>query len=175
MDRVLLQITRKRERRQLEDWLSKTYHIALPNAEHALKEQFDLAIIDGKSLKQLRPKVRARRQIEEPVFLPFLLLTARRRGSMPARHLGRVVDDVILRPISEKELKARVANLLRMRRLSLDLKHEHDRVVKLSVTDDVSGFYNTRYLHRYLDRRLGSSTAWNEQISLVFFDLDNFK
>ena len=76
MDRVLLQITRKKERRQLEAWLSKTYHIALPNAEHSLGEQFDLAIIDGKSLKQLRPRVRARRQAEEPVFLPFLLLTA---------------------------------------------------------------------------------------------------
>src|SRR5439155_23494241 len=33
----------------------------------------------------------------------------------------------------------------------------------------------TRYLHRYLDRRLASPTAWEEEISLVFFDLDNFK
>src|SRR5213075_895656 len=72
-------------------------------------------------------------------------------------------------------LQARVANLLRRRRLSVELKKEHDRVVKLSVTDDVTGFYNTRYLHRYLDRRLGSPTAWEEEISLVFFDLDNFK
>jgi len=175
MDRVLLQITRKKERRQLEAWLSKTYHIALPNAEHSLEEQFDLAIIDGKSLKQLRPRVRARRQAEEPVFLPFLLLTARRRGSMPARHLGRVVDDVILRPVSEKELKARVANLLRMRRLSLDLKCEHDRVMKLSVTDDVSGFNNTRYLHRYLDRLSDGAVDKSTELSLVFFDLDNFK
>src|SRR5438445_13421330 len=111
MDRVLLRITRKKERRQLEDWLSKSYHIVLPNAEHSLEEQFDLAIIDGKSLKQLRPGVRARRQAEEPVFLRFLLLTARRRGSMPARHLGRVVDDVMSRTISEKALKARGCDL----------------------------------------------------------------
>src|SRR5439155_15918582 len=157
------------------DWLSKSYHIVLPNAEHPLEEQFDLAIIDGKSLKQLRPRVRARRKAEEPVFLPFLLLTVRRRGSMPASHLGRVVDDVILRPISEKELKARGANLLRMRRLSLDLKHEHDRVMKLSVTDDVSGFKNTRYLHRYLDRLSDGSADKPTELSLAFFDLDNFK
>jgi len=175
MDRVLLQITRKRERRQLEDWLSRIYHIVLPNAEHPLKEQFDLAIIDGASLKQLRPRVRARRQADEPVLLPFLLLTVRRHGSMPARHLGRVVDDVILRPVSEKELKARVANLLRMRRLSLDLKIEHDRVMKLAVTDDVSGFHNTRYLHRYLDRFFDGAAEKSTELSLVFFDLDNFK
>ena len=174
MDRILLQITRKKERRQLEDWLSKTYHIVLPDAEHPLEELFDVAIIDGISLKQLRPQLRRRRQAGEPVFLPFLLLTARRRGSMPARHLGRLVDDVILRPVSEKELLARVANLLRMRRLSLDLKREHDRVTKLSVTDDVSGFHNTRYLHRYLDRFIDGSEK-SAELALVFFDLDNFK
>ena len=175
MVRILLQIKRKTERRQLEDWLSKTHHIILPNAEQPLQEQFDLAIIDGVSLTQLSKQVRDRRRADEPVFLPFLLLTVRRGGKLPARHLGRLVDDLILRPISEQELRARVANLLRMRRLSLDLKHEHDRVMKLAVTDDVSGFNNTRYLHRYLDRFFDSPHAKTSGLCLVFFDLDNFK
>jgi len=175
MDRILLEIKRKKERRQLEDWLSKSYHIVLPNTEHPLKEQFDVAIVDGSSLKQLRAQVRARRQAEEPLLLPFLLLTVRRRGNMPARYLGRLVDDVILRPVTEQELQARVSNLLRMRAWSIDLKREHDRVMKLAVTDDVSGFNNTRYLHRYLDRFLDGADAKPTQLSLVFFDLDNFK
>jgi two-component system cell cycle response regulator len=175
MDSVLLQIKRKRERRRLEDWLSKTYHIVLPDAEHPLEGQFDLVIIDGASLREFKPTVRARRKAEEPVFLPFLLLTSRRRGSLPSRHLGRVVDDLILRPVNEKELIARVANLLRMRRWSLELKKEHDRVMKLAVTDDVSGFNNTRYLHRYLDRAMDSENPKVPEMCLVFFDLDNFK
>jgi diguanylate cyclase (GGDEF)-like protein len=175
MDRVLLQVRKKKDRHRLEEWLSKSYHILLPHAESPLKEEFDLAIIDGPSLRQLRPKVRARRKAEEPVFLPFLLLTVRRQGSMPSRHLGRVVDDILIRPLNEKEIEARVANLLRMRRWSLDLKREHDRVMKLAVTDDVSGFNNTRYLHRYLDRVLDSDTGKSTEVSLVFFDLDNFK
>src|SRR5205085_5917920 len=129
----------------------------------------------GPSLKRLRSRVRARRKAEEPVLLPFLLLSFPRAGSLPTRHLGKLVDDLIVRPMGENELRARVANLLRMRRLSLELKKEHDRVLKLSVTDDVSGFYNTRYLHRYLDRLLASPKAWEEDVSLVFFDLDNFK
>jgi len=152
MDRVLLQLKKKKDRRRMEDWLTSTNHVLLPDAENPLAGEFDLVIIDGPSLKHLRSKVRARRKAEEPVFLPFLLLTMRRRGSRPSRHLGRVVDDLIIRPLNEQELKARVANLLRMRRWSLDLKKEHDRVMKLAVTDDVSGFNNTRYLHRYLDR-----------------------
>src|ERR1051326_6527565 len=175
MDRVLLQVRKKRDRRRLEDWLSKSYHIVLPNQEHPLEEEVDLVIIDGPSLKQLRSKVKAVRRAQQPVFLPFLLLTIRRSSSVPARHLGRVVDDLLIRPLNENELVARAANLLRMRHWSLDLKKEHDRVMKLSVTDDVSGFNNTRYLHRYLDRFMSAPDAQEQELSLVFFDLDNFK
>jgi len=175
MERVLLQVKKRRERRKLEDWLAKAYQIILPDQENPLQGQFDLVIIDGPSLKQLRTQVRERRKAEGPVLLPFLLLTVRRRGSMPSHHLGRVVDDVIVRPLNEKELLARVANLLRMRRWSLELKKEHDRVVKLTFTDDVSGFNNTRYLHRYLDRLLEGSTTRPLQVCLVFLDIDNFK
>lgn len=175
MDKVLLEISRKPERRKLEDWLAGTHHIVLPHASEPLSEPFDLAIIDGISLKALGDQVQARRSAEDPVFLPFLLLTVRRNGQLPARHLGRLVDDVILRPLSEPELQARVANLLRMRRWSLDLKKEHDRVMKLAVTDDVTGFNNTRYLHRYLDRALDAAGSRPAEFSLAFFDLDNFK
>ncbi|HLH54610.1 MAG TPA: GGDEF domain-containing protein [Verrucomicrobiae bacterium] len=175
MDQVLLQVQKKKDRRRLEDWLSKTCHLILPDPEHPLEGDFDLVIIDGPSLKQLRSKVRQRRQAEQPLFLPFLLLTVRRRGSMPSRHLGRVVDDLIIRPLNEKELQARVANLLRMRRWSQELKKEHDRVMKLAVTDDVSGFNNTRYLHRYLDRLIENPSGKPVEVCLAFFDIDNFK
>jgi len=175
MQKVLLQVKKRRDRRRLEEWLSKSYHILLPHQEKPLEEPFDLAIIDGPFLRQLRGQVRARRQAEAPLFLPFLLLTVRRSSSMPGRHLGRVVDDIIVRPLNERELQARVANLLRMRDWSLDLKREHDRVMKLAVTDDVSGFNNTRYLHRYLDRLMEGAHQKPVEVSLAFFDLDNFK
>src|SRR5690348_14847450 len=81
MESVLLQVRRKKDRRRLEDLLSKSYRILLPDAQHPLEGEFDLAIINGTSLKQFRPKVRARRKAEAPLLLPFLLLTVRRRGS----------------------------------------------------------------------------------------------
>jgi diguanylate cyclase (GGDEF)-like protein len=175
MERILLQVKRQKDRQRLEQWLCETYHLLLPNLEHPLEDNFDLVIIDGPSLKELLVRVKARRKAEQPVLLPFLLITMRRRDSMPGRHLGRVVDDIILRPLNEKEMQARVSNLLRMRRWSLDLKKEHDRAVKLAVTDDVSGFNNTRYLHRYLDRLIEAPGAKPAEVCLVFFDLDNFK
>jgi diguanylate cyclase (GGDEF)-like protein len=175
MDRILIQVKKKKDRCRLQDWLANNYRLVLPNPERPLEEEVDLVIIDGPSLKRLRSKVRARRRAQEPVLLPFLLLTVRRRGSVPARHLGRVVDDLLIRPLNENELRARVANLLRMRRWSLDWKKEHDRVMKLAVTDDVSGFNNTRYLHRFLDRVIDAPAARPVVLSLAFFDIDCFK
>ncbi|HYG24275.1 MAG TPA: diguanylate cyclase [Verrucomicrobiae bacterium] len=171
--RILIQVKSKADRHLLEDWLSPKHEIVSMRSDELLAERFDLAIVDGPSLKTLFEPIRNRRKAEEPVLLPFLLLTYRRIGSKPTRHLGRLVDDLIIRPIDEQELRARVANLLRLRRLSVELKKEHDRVLKLSVTDDVSGFNNTRYLHRYLDRFMAASKP--EELSLVFLDLDNFK
>lgn len=173
MDKILLQLTVQKERRRLEDWLSGSYDLVLTDPAD-LEQDFDLAILDGSSLRKLKPTILARRKREEPVVLPFLLVTIRRYGNLPSRHLGRLVDDVILRPLSRKELIARVANLLRMRRWSLDLKKEHDRAMKLAVTDDVSGFNNTRYLHRYLDRAIDENGK-SSGLCLVFFDVDNFK
>lgn len=174
MERVLLQLKVKKDRRRVEDWLGHKYHIVLPSPAMKLEDNFDLAILDGKSLRELGSEVRARRKSEEPVFLPFLLATRLRSGVLPSRHLGDIVDDVIVRPLHQKELNARVANLLRMRRWSLDLKKEHDRAMKLAITDDVSGFNNTRYLHRFLDRLIDDNPKPGE-LCLVFFDIDNFK
>jgi two-component system cell cycle response regulator len=173
--RILIQVRAKPDRHALENWLSSKYKIVPSSTDQLPDEPFDLAIVDGSSLKKIYAAVRSRRKAEEPVLLPFLLVTYRRPGSKPTRHLGRLVDDLIVRPIDGNEVRSRVGNLLRLRRLSLDLKKEHDRVLKLSVTDDVSGYKNTRYLHRYLDRVLGSPNARDEDLSLVFFDLDNFK
>lgn len=175
MERVLLEVKNSRDRNLLEEWLAPEYQILPPDPEQELAPPFDLAIVDGPSLKRFRRRVRARRRAEEPVLLPFLLLTVRRKGRRPTRHLGDLVDDLIARPLYETEVRARVANLLRMRKLSLRLKKEHDLVVKLSNTDDVSGYHNTRYMHRYLDRFFSAPGVRDDEMSLVFFDLDNFK
>jgi diguanylate cyclase (GGDEF)-like protein len=174
-ERILIQVKHRNDRHSLEDWLAPMYEVISAHTDEFVEERFDLAVVDGPSLKRFQSKIRARRNEEEPVLLPFLLLTYSRANTSPTRHLGKLVDDLIVRPLDENEVRARVANLLRMRRLSLELKKEHDRVLKLSVTDDVSGFNNTRYLHRYLDRFLGAPDAHEEELSLVFFDLDNFK
>jgi diguanylate cyclase (GGDEF)-like protein len=45
------------------------------------------------------------------------------------------------------------------------------RIESLSVTDDVTGYYNSRFMHKHLDQLLDQG----QEVSLVFLDLDNFK
>ena len=45
------------------------------------------------------------------------------------------------------------------------------KIESLSVTDDVTGYYNSRYMHQHLDQLLHQG----QEVSLVFLDVDNFK
>jgi len=47
----------------------------------------------------------------------------------------------------------------------------HERMRRLTLTDDVSGFYNARYLHE----RLGELIETARETALVFLDMDHFK
>ncbi len=47
----------------------------------------------------------------------------------------------------------------------------HREMEALTYTDDVTGYYNTRYLHQHLERLISKQ----RRTSLVFLDLDNFK
>lgn len=62
------------------------------------------------------------------------------------------------------------------------LKDYHDKLErtktlyqKQSITDDVTGFNNTRFLHQFLDQFLSPTSAEPKRLTLVFFDMDNFK
>jgi diguanylate cyclase (GGDEF)-like protein len=59
--------------------------------------------------------------------------------------------------------------------IALSNATHYETIKRLSVTDDVTGFFNTRFLHQYLDEVLAEATDRGEPVSLVFFDLDHFK
>jgi diguanylate cyclase (GGDEF)-like protein len=50
-----------------------------------------------------------------------------------------------------------------------------EEVRRLTVTDDLTRLYNSRYFNDVLEREIGRSKRHNSAVSLVFLDLDNFK
>lgn len=128
MARILLVLQQQGNRRLLGEWLARHYEVVTAETIPVEYEPFDLAILDGPSLERLRHAVQARKQQEEPVFLPCVLLTPRQQASLITRHLWRTVDEMLLLPIDKVELRARVEVLLRVRQQSLELKYHHDEL-----------------------------------------------
>ena len=51
----------------------------------------------------------------------------------------------------------------------------YQKVQDLSITDDLTKLYNSRYLPVLLEREIARSKRYKEHLSLVFIDLDDFK
>ncbi len=81
--------------------------------------------------------------------------------------------------MAQLELRRHIAEQQRYRRMleayHRELEDSNARLEAQSLTDDVTGFHNTRFLHHYLDDQLALATARGEALSLVFFDMDGFK
>ncbi|MGV0024605.1 hybrid sensor histidine kinase/response regulator [Phormidesmis priestleyi] len=128
MNRILLLLEHRENRRLMSEWLSPRYQVIVPDwnadsvSDALLSESFDLCIICGRTLDQLGQVVQARRDAEQPTLLPFLLATSRPDVGYATRHLWQSVDELIIQPIEKVELQARVEILLRSRQLSLRLQ-----------------------------------------------------
>ncbi len=119
-NRILLILDHRANRRLLSDSLSDRYEVSLYENQASLDQPFDLGIIDGLALDHLQQHVLRRKQIEQPAFLPFLLVTTKKDVGMATRHLWKSIDEIIVTPIQKLELAARVSSLLKTRQISLE-------------------------------------------------------
>lgn len=91
--------------------------------------------------------------------------------------LGEKVIGVlqIINPESQELFKDRFFPILQILSdfvaIAINNALNHERMERLVVTDDVSGYYNSRYLHQRLAEIIDSG----QMTSLVFLDMDNFK
>jgi signal transduction histidine kinase len=122
MARIILIIESRRNRQLLNRFLSAYHSVGEHQPGEPLEEVFDLCIIDDPSLNRFKTELEARRDAEQPGFLPVLLLTRRRDIWARVPHLWQLVDESITIPVAKLELQARVEILLRARRISLELK-----------------------------------------------------
>lgn len=52
---------------------------------------------------------------------------------------------------------------------------EHEQVRKLTITDDLTGLFNFRYLRQFLGVEIKRTLRYEKNLSLLFIDIDNFK
>jgi signal transduction histidine kinase len=134
--RILLLLDHRENQELLGAELAREHEVIAGAAADDLEQEFDLCVLDGPSLDRLWERVRERKEREQPIFLPVLLVTSRPGVKMITRHLWRSVDELIITPIEKEELRARIAVLLRGRSLSLALRQRAEEAEQASRTRD---------------------------------------
>ncbi|MFH0803167.1 MAG: histidine kinase [bacterium] len=118
MGEILILMDQKENRRHLAECLTTKHKVAIAENDDLLEGSFDMCILDGMAMERLQDKVRKRKESEEPLFLPILLLTTKDDATLTARRLWQFVDELVHMPVDRSDLLARMEILLRARKHS---------------------------------------------------------
>jgi diguanylate cyclase (GGDEF)-like protein len=168
MDRIVLLMQEKKSAALMRERLANNYQVLETEIEQSLDFSFDLGIVDEFALKQSWEEVQSRKEAAKLVFLPFLLVAARRHAASVSRHLWQTVDEIIWTPINQLELQTRVENLLRTRRLSLEAQ-------RLTTADLITGVHNRRYFFTLGNRELNRARRFKRPLSVLMAEVDHFQ
>ncbi len=113
--------------------------------------------------------------ITQDSFLPVILLTAKSDTDSRVAGLRIGADDYVCKPFDERELLARVNNLVRLKRMHDHITDARARLEQLAVMDDLTGLYNYRYLHTRLNEEFKRAERYREPLACVMIDIDHFK
>jgi len=98
-------------------------------------------------------------------FIPVIFITAR-GTKVKGLDLGAV--DYVQKPFDSDELLARI-------RVQLRIKELQDRLMRLSITDYLTGCYNRRYALAVLEIEIKKSRRYGIPLSVIMIDIDEFK
>ena len=100
--------------------------------------------------------------------IPIIFVSAKVEMANIIEGFRRGGDDYITKPFSLQELAARVSAAMRV-------KERQDRLKMMSITDELTGLYNRRYLNERLREEVERARRYRYPISCLMIDIDRFK
>ena len=113
--------------------------------------------------------------VTQEEFVPVVLLTAKSDTDSRVTGLRIGADDYVCKPFDERELLARVNNLLRIKRMHDDINQAKSQLATLAVRDELTGLYNYRYLHTRMGEEFKRAERYREPLACIMLDIDHFK
>lgn len=84
-------------------------------------------------------------------------------------------DDYVSPDKLPAEILARIECVTNLKAMTDRLRQANHQLETLSITDDLTGLFNMRYLQQYLKRTLDTAKAHKKSFGVVMMDLDRFK
>lgn len=113
--------------------------------------------------------------LSEETFLPVVLLTSRNDTESRIEGLRIGADDYLGKPFDERELLARVDNLLRLKKAHNDMLASRKRLEQMSIQDELTSVYNYRHLQTRLSEEFKRSQRYRYPLACAMVDIDRFK
>lgn len=118
---------------------------------------------------------KAVRNMQFDGYVYALLLTARNAKEHIIAGLEAGADDYLVKPVHELELIARLNAGRRILKLEHSLRAANQRSLILSITDELTGTYNRRYVMEQLPRELERCRRYSYPLTILMCDIDHFK
>jgi len=85
-----------------------------------------------------------------------------------------LVNKKELNPLNKRDLEI-LTTVADYAAIALENSRNYQRIQELTITDDVTGLYNSRHLHQILKNEIDRFERYQNAFSIIFFDLDFFK
>ena len=108
-------------------------------------------------------------------FPSVIMLTAYATVDNAIRALKQGASDFVKKPFENDHLIHIVHQALEKYRALRERERLEEEVQRLSITDDLTGLYNHRHFYKTLESELARMRRQKTALSLMMFDLDNFK
>ncbi|MGL4541976.1 MAG: diguanylate cyclase [Polymorphobacter sp.] len=133
-----------------------------------------IVALDTPGLESLRQLARLRTAAHDN-DVPVLALVPRNMPEALIKAFDLGVSDCAGLPVDDGEVRARVAALLRRKRMIDRLSSEARSTQLLANTDAVTGLYNRRYLDVELAETVARARAGGQPLVVLMLDIDAFK
>ncbi len=163
-NRILLLIDNRGNRQQIVQLLGNRYTVIWPNEDSLPYGKFDLAIADGPGLSRWHDTLTEIKSLEQPVFLPVIVILPHRELRNRSRILDSIIDDFVTIPVDRDEFLHRINMLLRARRQALEQRCE---LVRMINYDRTTGLPNRHLFTERVASRLESKDSHTLKVYVV--------